>query len=97
MRILFKCTSADEMPVYITGNHPSLGEWDVSRAMPMQVQTEEGNGARDWSAVVELEPGRTIEYKFIKKSGDHTIWEGGWNRFYTAVPGTSSISDGFRT
>ena len=98
MKILFKCYSADGAPVYITGNHPALGEWDPGRAMPMQLQNDEQNGGRAWSAVLDLEPGRTIEYKFVKRiDGNGVQWENGWNRTYTAVPGIGSISDSFRT
>src|SRR3954469_9265339 len=99
MRILFKCHSADATPVYITGNHPALGEWDTNRAMAMQLQHDGngGGGGCEWSAVRDLEPGRTIEYKFVKKSDrGQTQWESGWNRNYTAVSGIGSISDSFR-
>jgi alpha-amylase len=98
MKILFKCHCADGMPVFITGNHPALGEWDTNRALPMQLQNDGNGGGREWSAVLDLEPGRTIEYKFVKK-GDHghVQWESGWNRTYTAVAGIGSISDTFRT
>ena len=95
MKILFKCHSHDAAPVFVTGNHPVLGDWDPGRAMPMQLQTD-GQDGRAWSAVLELEPGRTLEYKFIKKSDAGAQWESGGNRTYTAVPGIGSISDTFR-
>lgn len=97
MKILFKCHTADDAPVYIAGNHPAVGDWDPARALAMQVQADGGNGGRYWSAVLDLEPGRTIEYKFVKKSDAGVQWESGWNRTYTAVPGIGSISDTFRT
>ena len=96
MKILFKCHTTDGTPVYIAGNHPALGEWDTNRALPMQLQND-NNGGRSWSAMLDLEPGRTIEYKFVKKGDGHVRWESGWNRTCTAVPGIGSISDEFRT
>src|SRR5688572_12398928 len=97
MRILFKCQSSDTTPIFITGNHPALGEWDTSRALAMQLQNGAGGGC-EWSAVLDLEPGRTIEYKFVKKpDSGQAQWESGWNRTYTAVAGIGSISDSFRT
>lgn len=95
MKILFKCHSHDATPVYVAGNHPALGDWDPVRAMAMQLQTD-GHDGRAWSAVLELEPGRTLEYKFVKKSDSGFQWESGWNRTCTAVPGIGSISDTFR-
>lgn len=98
MKILFICYSADAAPVSLSGNHPALGDWDAARAQPMQLQNDEQNGGRAWSVVLDLEPGRTIEYKFLKRhDGGHVEWEGGWNRTYTAVAGIGSISDSFRT
>ena len=98
MKILIKCHTPDGGPVYIAGNHPSLGDWDPSRAMAMQLQTGSANGGTSWSAVLDLEPGRTVEYKFVKRTdGGGVQWENGWNRTYTAVAGISSISDEFRT
>ena len=32
MRILFKCQSSDTTPIFITGNHPALGEWDMVKS-----------------------------------------------------------------
>ena len=96
MKILIKCHTSDSTPVFITGGHPSLGEWDTARALAMQLQVD-GQDARSWSAVLDLEPGSTIEYKFVKKGQNGVEWENGWNRTYTAVPGISSISDTFRT
>jgi alpha-amylase len=98
MKILIKCHTPDGGPVYIAGNHPSLGDWDPGRAMAMQLQNGSAGGGTSWSAVLDLEPGRTVEYKFVKRSDAGGVqWENGWNRTYTAVPGISSISDEFRT
>lgn len=97
MRILLKCHTHDIAPVFITGNQPALGNWDVNRALPMQLE-QDGPSERAWSAVLDLEPGQSIEYKFIKKhDGGHNVqWESGYNRTCTAVLGISSISDSFR-
>src|SRR4051794_7377579 len=96
MRILLKCHTQDPVPVYITGNHPTLGNWDVGCALSMQLE-QDGHNERAWSAVLDLEPGQSIEYKFVKKQGDNGVqWESGYNRTCTAVPGMSSISDAFR-
>ncbi len=96
MKILLKCVTYDGWPVFITGNHPSLGNWDTNGALPMQLETD-SQGRREWSSHLELAPGQTVEYKFIKKADDAVHWEAGGNRVYTAVLGPSSISDTFRT
>jgi glucoamylase len=96
MKILLKCHTADSSPVFIAGNQPMLGAWDVARALPMQLQAD-GHDGSAWTASLDLEPGQTIEYKFIKKVHGEVHWEAGSNRMCTAVSGVSSISDSFRT
>lgn len=57
-------SGADLRPVFVTGNHPNLGDWDPA-GVPMNA-AESGR----WHATVLLPSGRTVDVKFTR--GD---WE----------------------
>jgi len=94
-KIVFKCTSADHWPVSVSGDLPELGAWNPANALAMQSQ-QSPQGGWEWSAIIELPLGSTLEYKFIKTTDAGVVWESGFNRRYTVIPGAYSISDAFR-
>jgi hypothetical protein len=66
--------------MYIMGNIPTLGSWDVQKAFPMQQQSSAsihfmpvvnslnfclGGNLYQWTATVKVPKGLPIEYKFI--------------------------------
>lgn len=74
--------------VYISGNIPELGNWDVSQAAgpgfcpsyPM------------WNVTVNLPVNETIQFKAIKYSSSGVVWEEGANRSLTVPPGGGALS-----
>jgi|GEM_PF-6798933 len=94
-KITFKCTSNDTSPIAVSGDAPELGRWDASAALEMQCQKFPQGGC-EWTAVVELPLGSTLEYKFIKRTGNGVLWESGFNHRHTVIPGAYTISDAFR-
>ncbi|NMO97429.1 alpha-amylase family glycosyl hydrolase [Paenibacillus lemnae] len=78
--------------VYLAGSVSELGNWDPAKAIgPMynQVITQYPT----WYYDVSVPAGATINYKFLKKSGSTTTWEGGSNRTFTApASGTATVN-----
>ncbi|BGP38984.1 hypothetical protein JCM10449v2_002922 [Rhodotorula kratochvilovae] len=80
--------------IFLTGSAPSLGKWDLSRAVRLSAagytvtrpfwRTEDA---------VQLEGRRGWEYKFVKlKQDGAVVWEGGENRIvYTSSGGERAI------
>eukprot|EP00301_Raphidiophrys_heterophryoidea_P003508 c11583_g1_i1.p1 GENE.c11583_g1_i1~~c11583_g1_i1.p1 ORF type:complete len:661 (+),score=178.13 c11583_g1_i1:56-2038(+) len=50
--------------VYVTGNHPKLGAWDVDRAVKL---TTSASSYPVWSAEVRVTTPHTLEYKYLLK------------------------------
>lgn len=48
--------------LYVVGNHPDLGEWDVTRSVRLDILP--GN---TWSGTVAVQAGTALEYKFISR------------------------------
>lgn len=69
--------------VFVVGNTPALGNWSPAAAVPLSAATYPV-----WRATVNLPPGTTVEYKYVKKYGDQVVWESDPNRVRT-TPGTS--------
>jgi hypothetical protein len=68
--------------VYVTGNHPSLGNWNPDYAVKLNP-----SNYPTWSVTVEGVPNnQPVAFKFIKKNGDQVIWQEGNNNI---VDGTS--------
>ncbi|KAG8964340.1 hypothetical protein FRC03_001902 [Tulasnella sp. 419] len=65
--------------VFIVGSIPQLGNWDPAKALALT----RTNKNTKWEIGVSLPSNTRIEYKFIKKSGNHVSWESGENRVYT--------------
>lgn len=83
--VLFTVNNAETVlgeNVYVSGNHPSLGNWDPDYAVklePSQYPT--------WTITIEGVPNnQPVEFKFIKKNGDQVTWQDGSNNI---VNGTS--------
>lgn len=85
---------AADQSLWIIGNIPQLGEWNVAHAVPMAF-TKEG----DFIAVADIPRGVLIAYKYGKKEGDDFIYEEGENRvLFTgefSIQGRTIIHDGF--
>ncbi len=64
--------------IVITGNHPSLGNWDPWQAVELQTST---SLFPNWTGRVKLAAGTRLEYKFVTLTADwQVIWEPGANR-----------------
>ncbi|WP_297991201.1 alpha-amylase [Anoxybacillus sp.] len=73
--------------VYVVGNIPELGNWNIANAIQMTPSPYP-----TWKTTVSLPQGKAIEFKFIKKdSAGNVIWESIANRTYT-VPFSSTGS-----
>ena len=55
--------------VFVTGDAPELGQWDLARAPKLTFTA--GNV---WTASVALEAGSTVQYKFVRRSGRRADW-----------------------
>ena len=75
--------------VLVIGNHPSLGAWDVSKALDLKTSS---STFPVWSTAVKLAPGQNVEFKFITEStGGKVEWEKGPNRKIT-VPSSAGAT-----
>ncbi|GGS32082.1 carbohydrate-binding module family 20 domain-containing protein [Actinokineospora fastidiosa] len=73
--------------IFVVGNHPSLGNWSPSAAIPLSSTTYP-----IWRASVTLPAGTRFEYKYLRKtSNGSATWESGPNRVAT-VPSTGRIA-----
>lgn len=77
--------------VRLVGNVATLGQWDPSRAVPMQ-----WTDGHIWLTGVELEfpsaeSGETLEYKYVVMSGKHQRWESCYNRVISQPPFGSAL------
>lgn len=79
--------------VFISGNIPQLGNWDVGKALPLSAgkYTEP---TPVWYGFEKLPVGMELEYKYVLKIADRgaVIWEAGENRGYT-VPASCDVSE----
>ena len=74
--------------MYVVGNVPELGNWNVANAVPLNwVDSDTWSGP----ATFTTSAGQSIQFKFIVRQGGTTIWEGGSNRTYS-VPSSGSGS-----
>lgn len=72
-RILVKCKYDGWGHVFVTGNTEQLGQWDLSKAVPM-AKTYSRAGVF-YSLKIESRNNENVEYKFTLMS-----WESGQNR-----------------
>ncbi len=62
--------------IYIAGSSDCLGNWQVSKALPMLYL-----GQGEWKATVETDGESSYEYKyFLLADHEKAVWEGGPNR-----------------
>ena len=82
--VLFTCYEGQTVfgqSVYVVGNHPSLGEWDPSRAVkldPIAYPT--------WNGTIELPENYNVEWKCLKRSEENANqrleWQNGNNNSF---------------
>jgi hypothetical protein len=68
--------------IYIVGSIPELGNWDLSRAVPLNADkyTNEPNGNIWTGGDVKVKAGTTFEWKAVQKNKDGSwLWECGDN------------------
>lgn len=68
--------------IYITGSIPELGNWDLSRAVPLNADsyTNEPNGDVWTGGDVKVAAGTSFEWKAVQKNRDGSwLWECGDN------------------
>lgn len=80
--------------IYISGNVPELGNWDVNLAAGPAICPN----YPEWTIFVDVPAGRTIEWKAIKKGPDGSVvWQGGSNNSFIApVNGTGTAVTNWR-
>lgn len=67
--------------VYLVGNLPGLGDWDVHKAIRL-----DPSQWPEWTAKLDIPAGVHFEYKLLVKNHYGTFWEPGANREHTADP-----------
>jgi phosphatidylserine/phosphatidylglycerophosphate/cardiolipin synthase-like enzyme len=67
--------------VYLVGNIPELGNWDLSKAIRL-----DPSEWPKWKASVEIPSGTHFEYKLLVRNFYGNFWEPGSNREHTANP-----------
>eukprot|EP01117_Protostelium_nocturnum_P009559 TRINITY_DN3409_c0_g1_i1.p1 TRINITY_DN3409_c0_g1~~TRINITY_DN3409_c0_g1_i1.p1 ORF type:complete len:371 (+),score=130.36 TRINITY_DN3409_c0_g1_i1:244-1356(+) len=66
----------DQGFIYLSGNTPELGNWEVAKAIPLYQNFSEENN-KGWSRSLDLPSDQQIEYKYIWKNGEKLKkWEG---------------------
>lgn len=75
--VSFHCICRDTKPgenVFVVGSHDMLGNWNVSRAVPMQTDPKKWPQWKSYE--LKIEDVSLLEYKHIIKRGDECIsWE----------------------
>jgi alpha-amylase len=85
--------------LYVAGSVAALGSWAPAAAPAMAIQ---GSGANvPWRLTINLPASTPVQYKYIKRNGGSTVWEGNHasptgNREFTtcAAGGSMNRSDG---
>jgi len=87
-------TTSPGQDLYVSGNVPELGNWDVTKAVKLNfVSTSQ------WSGPVffTTSKGTGIQYKYLMRQGATTTWETGANRSYSVpASGSGSVTDSWR-
>lgn len=73
--------------VYVVGSVPALGGWNTGSAILLS-----SAAYPTWRGTVNIPPGTSFEYKFIKKDGSNVVWETGADRTYTAPTSPCSVT-----
>lgn len=97
VQLLFKpsVSTVNGQNVYIVGNLPALSNWNSAAGLPC---TTSAATYPVWSCqALNLAPGTTFEYKYIKRDGSgNVIWESGANRARTAPNANSTYSESWK-
>lgn len=76
--------------IYITGNIPELGNWDVNKCTEAMLNPN----YPEWFLPVSVPVGTTIEFKFIRKDpAGNVTWESGPNRTITSSSSSTGVVD----
>ncbi len=84
--------------VYIAGNASALGNWAPASTPKMNIQGSTANSP--WTLTVNLPASTVVQYKYIKRNGGSTVWEGDQptstlnRQFTTCASGGMTRSDG---
>jgi len=80
--------------VYVVGSVPALGSWAPASGVALSSATYPV-----WRATVDLPPGTTFAYKYVKRDGSgNVVWESGANRTATVgADGSVTLSDTWRS
>jgi glycosidase len=90
--VVSNATTVSGENVYLTGDKFELTNWSATAPLgPLfnQVMYSYPN----WYTDVSVPAGTTVSYKFLKKSANPTVWEGGSNHtFTTPASGTATVN-----
>jgi len=90
--VVGNATTVSGENVYLTGDKFELTNWSATAPLgPLfnQVMYSYPN----WYTDVSVPAGTTVSYKFLKKSANPTVWEGGSNHtFTTPASGTATVN-----
>jgi glycogen operon protein len=87
-------STAPGQDLYVIGNVPELGNWDVTKAVKLNYVS-----STQWSGPVffSTSKGAAIQYKYIWRSGGTSTYENGANRSYTVpASGTGTRNDNWQ-
>ncbi|WP_229074655.1 carbohydrate-binding module family 20 domain-containing protein [Actinoplanes sp. DH11] len=86
-------TTTPGQNLFVTGNHPALGNWTPAGAVPLSSATYPV-----WTGTVNLPAGTAFQYKYLRKNADGSVtWESGTNRTATVpASGRVTLSDTWR-
>jgi predicted alpha/beta superfamily hydrolase len=73
--------------VFVVGNHPDLGAWDVTHAIKLRFTT--GNV---WTGQIAIQAGTQLQYSYIKRSTAQDSWCDSANAVYLTGVLTQSIA-----
>ncbi len=83
----FPSEPEESVEVHVIGGHPLLGKWSPAQAPgPMTYL-----GQKRYRIQLELPKGSVLEYKYIQRKKDQTVWELGLENRYLQVPYEGSI------
>ncbi|PRP89445.1 putative alpha-amylase [Planoprotostelium fungivorum] len=85
---LVKEDTAEGQTVYITGDSPAVGNWDVNHSPALQ-----NNGSNVWVLSARFKPGRILQYKYFTRYASGGLdWEKRSNRLLK-MPSSGSIDE----
>lgn len=88
-----KANTAFGEGLYVSGSIAELGSWELHQAVRMKPSDCAGTRCT-WSITLRYLPhGQSLTFKFLRKSGAVTIWEGGTERAFTVPPAATATYD----